>query len=1076
MGVVWKALDTDLQRFVCIKLIRQEEAGGHHALERFLREARLAARLRHPHIIPVHEVGEVDGKHFLAMDYIDGRCLSSLFDETREAKLGGHRDGHARLRDEVRILADVADAVAYAHGQGVVHRDLKPGNVLLDKSDHAWVIDFGLAKETSLGEEGRARLRTLTMTGQVMGTPAYMSPEQAAGRAAEMGPATDIYALGVMLYEALTGGLPFERGDLLEILKAVIREEPQSPRRRNAHAPAELEAVCLKAMEKERGRRYASAAEVAEELRRWLRGEPVAARRPGVAYRAWRWAARRRRAVVPVAVAVVSLAALGIWGGFSRAKAREDAAARTAAEGRAQQDRESRRRTLKAVHDQVAAAVNDFEHKVMRFPMVAGLQAAFATEKLDLIEMLIRENPEFGALYSWRGKVKEILDDRSGAEADYDRGCALSPDRAVVWYLRGIHRVDSYTRLRILPPSHTGSKDAPAEPPTPETDEMKAWREGGVADLGRMERAAQDELIGNDERQVGLAWLALYRGDAEGREEALSRLAHVAGPRAAYLRGIAHLYRGEYDDAESCYSETLADWPLYDFAWAQRCCARYGKATAMTTAGDDPRTVLGLAYADANQALELAPDWISALSNRGLVRLSLAEAEGRAGGDPRSALLQAIGDFGQALRLDPDHAPAHTKRGAAWIALGRAEAERDIDPRESLRKALADYGRALELQPEDAEALADRGFAWELIAGAEATRGTDPDGSLRKALADFDAALARDPAHSKATNNRAVAWLDVARMEAEKGVSPRSSLQKAIAGLDAAIARDPGLANAHNNRGNARRLLGDAEAKEGGDPRDSYRKAIEDYGLALRLNPEYAEAYYNRGGVWIYFAQAELLRGLDPADSADAAERDLKNAIGRHLPLAHHSLGSLYRATGRLEEAKAEFEVCIRDVPSIAAAARADLERTCAEIEAAKSQPWQATFREAEACIHEGRYARGRECLELGLRQVEESLAALAGEDRTRRMEDPTLRVALLGARYNLACALALASMGKDGPQSAAVAVDPAEAARLRDRAFEELGRAIDLGDRDLQQIEADADFAPLHDDPRWEALLGRIR
>ncbi len=288
MGAVWRAFDPQLGRTVALKLIRPDQARSPEAVARFLREARLAARLRHPGIVAVHDAGTDAGCPYLAMDHVEGRALHSFLAETAEAKRAGAADGFRRLREEVALLAEIAEAVAYAHAQGVLHRDIKPGNVLLESPGEgmpprARVMDFGLAKEIDSTD---ARV---TASGQVLGTPAYMSPEQAGGETAAIGPHSDLWALGVILYEILTGRLPFTGTGSLEILMAVMRTDPPRPRRLAKDAPADLEAVCLRCLEREPARRYPTTGAFAEELRRWLDGRPVQAERVSAAFRARRW-------------------------------------------------------------------------------------------------------------------------------------------------------------------------------------------------------------------------------------------------------------------------------------------------------------------------------------------------------------------------------------------------------------------------------------------------------------------------------------------------------------------------------------------------------------------------------------------------------------------------------------------------------------------------------------------------------------------------------------------------------------------------------------------------------------------
>lgn len=274
-GTVYKARDPKLDRVVAVKVPRQDNIGPREQdRDRFLREARSAAQLRHPSIVAVHEVGVVDEVTYLVSDFVEGVTLSDRLTA-----------GRPTTREAAEIVAAVAEALQYAHAQGVVHRDIKPSNIMVRPDGTPVVMDFGLAKRDA-GEI------TMTMEGQVLGTPAYMSPEQARGEGHRVDGRSDEYSLGVILYQLLTGELPF-RGNTRMLLHQVLHDDPKPPRTLNDRLPRDLETICLKAMAKEPARRYTTAGELAADLRRFLAGEAILARPVGRMEHAWCWARRK---------------------------------------------------------------------------------------------------------------------------------------------------------------------------------------------------------------------------------------------------------------------------------------------------------------------------------------------------------------------------------------------------------------------------------------------------------------------------------------------------------------------------------------------------------------------------------------------------------------------------------------------------------------------------------------------------------------------------------------------------------------------------------------------------------------
>lgn len=286
MGVVYRARQVRLNRQVALKMIRAGKFSSGTEIQRLRVEAEAAAQLDHPAIVPVFEVGEHEGLHYFTMAFVEGETLS--------AKLS---NGPMPVRAAAKLMQTVAEAVAYAHEKGVIHRDIKPGNILIDSSGQPRVSDFGLAKQVTSDNE-------LTTTGQILGTPSYMPPEQALGKADEVGRSSDIYSLGGVLYAAITGRPPFQAATSVETLRLVVEQQPLAPRLLNPSIPRDLETICLKCLEKSISRRYLSAKDVAEELQRFHNGDPILAQPAGKLRRLARWY-RRHWAVATTGLSIL---------------------------------------------------------------------------------------------------------------------------------------------------------------------------------------------------------------------------------------------------------------------------------------------------------------------------------------------------------------------------------------------------------------------------------------------------------------------------------------------------------------------------------------------------------------------------------------------------------------------------------------------------------------------------------------------------------------------------------------------------------------------------------------------------
>src|SRR6059058_2603054 len=293
-GVVFRARQKSLNRTVALKVISLGQWASKAHLKRFRLEAEAAARLEHPGIVPIHGVGERDGQCYFSMKFIEGGQLDEVVKQTPMS-----------IRHAVELITKVARTVHYAHQHGILHRDIKPGNILLDQKGEPHLTDFGLAR---LVESESSVTHTL----EVLGTPSYMSPEQAVENNAAVSSVTDVYGLGAVLYQLLTGQPPFAGGTTYETIKLLLDTEPRPPRLLNPKIDRDLSTICLKCLEKDPTRRYSSALDLAEDLDRWLKHEPIQARRTGIFIRGQKWI-RRNPASALLGASLIALTAAAGW-------------------------------------------------------------------------------------------------------------------------------------------------------------------------------------------------------------------------------------------------------------------------------------------------------------------------------------------------------------------------------------------------------------------------------------------------------------------------------------------------------------------------------------------------------------------------------------------------------------------------------------------------------------------------------------------------------------------------------------------------------------------------------------------
>jgi serine/threonine-protein kinase len=679
MGIVFRARHLRLDRLVAVKMMLAGAYAGSREKDRFQREAVVVAGLRHPNIVQVHDVGEHAGRPYFTLELIDGGNLAH--------KLAGTPQPARRAAE---LVATLAGAVQLAHASGIIHRDLKPSNILLTSDGTPKVTDFGLARQVGDGA-------SLTQTGVAVGTPSYMAPEQARGRPGAVGPAVDVYALGAILYELLTGRPPFRAATAAETVQQVISQEPAPPSRLNDQVPRDLETVCLKCLAKEPGRRYASAAALADDLRRFGEGRPIQARPVGWAERSWRWCRRNptAAALLATALALVGLASGGgVWLVRQQAERRAEAI---------RQDAELRNEVGTAVAQAVSLRkgvhfreARELLEQARRRLEPAGpddlhSQVNQGRADLDLAERLdaarIEAATRLGGMHGL--EVAEPLYASAFAEAglgrDGDdveavaarvRGSALCPELVAVlddW--AGI-TPDTRRRAWLL----AVARGADPDPARDRLRRPELWQDRAWLTRVAREQAAADL---SPQLATALGQVARARG---GDAVALLAAVQARYPQDFWLNyelGQTMYEARQWDEALGYYRAALAVRPEVSAAHNGLGLALYAKGRRDEAIDSFRRAVrldgksasahinLGRALYDKGlwdeaighlqQAVSIAPESATAHSNLGGALAKKGRHE------------EAIGHFRHALRINPGSGAAHINLGIALSDTGRPE-------------------------------------------------------------------------------------------------------------------------------------------------------------------------------------------------------------------------------------------------------------------------------------------------------------------------------------------------------------------------------------------------------------------
>jgi tetratricopeptide (TPR) repeat protein/tRNA A-37 threonylcarbamoyl transferase component Bud32 len=913
MGIVYKARQIRLNRIVALKMILAGDFAGHEAVDRIISEAKIVARLQHPNIVQIYATGDCEGRPYVELEYVPGGSLAARLDGT---------PWHPRAA--ARLVEQLALAMADAHRLGIVHRDLKPANILMTDEGVPKITDFGLAK--SLEKDSG-----LTRTQSILGSPRYMAPEQAEGNTKSVGPAADVYALGTNLYELLTGRPPFIAPTVLATLDLVKNAEPVPPGRLQPNLPRDLETICLKCLRKESLARYATAQALAQDLSRYLDGEPILARPTSRSERMWKWVRRRPSLAALVVVSTLSIlaAALGVfWYVHDQQRQREQVA-----------------RRIDAIRDQIrkfvslgedALGTEDYPGARIHFqnalmlargePKLSPLGSALAN-LLDRADRKIDERTErddarkrlaafqksyneavfYQSQYTGLDPEANVRASRQAAKVAVDQFARDVRDGTLALSLlhftaAEIDQINArYYEVSLI------QAEATAQTLTGEDPVSQAKQALDV--LGKI---AQFHALTPIYHVRRAAYLERAGDRFEARAELTSTESKTDMEHSAvddFLEGESAYHAHEYKRAVQAFRRVLAReadhfWALYLMAVCQLKEHHAAEAHALLTACQTRRpgfvwTYLLRGFAEGEmREFDLAEeDFARAaviglgpaeryvmLVNRGVMRVKRGRHE------------SAAQDFAEAIRLNPDQYQAYINLSQVFQSLDRLdEAARTLDraiardPRQPvLFRARAQLRR---LRSNDEDALQDLASAIEYAAPDDSGRTDDHlerarilERSARHALAlaECNRALELNPSRLDIHQTRGAVLVKLGRFE------------EAIDSFDICMARCTASPALHEARGLALAYVG------------SYDRAIDDYTMALSAGLRTATLYSHRGWAYLFSGAYkpakrdfdEALR-LDPTDAHGLSGRALANVQLRDIPGAVADAFASYKNNAR---------------------------------------------------------------------------------------------------------------------------------------------------------------------------------
>jgi serine/threonine-protein kinase len=846
MGKVFLAVDPKLRREVAIKFVHGDNPEHVH---RLIAEARSQARVNHERVCKVHEVGEVEGKVYIAMQYIAGKPLGSLA-------------GELTLEQKVMLVRGAAVGIHEAHRAGIIHRDIKPSNIMVGRSDDGelqpYVMDFGLAR--SAQEAGS------TLAGDILGTPRYMAPEQAHGDPAKLDRRADIYSLGATLYHLLAGAPPIPGDTALEVIHNLTATEPRGLRVIDRNIPVDLEAIVLKCLEKERSDRYDSARALADDLGRFMNGEPVVARAAGAWYRMRKRLVKHRRLVAAGAMAVVVLLAAVGWAINTRREAGErERLARRFTEMVERIEAQARYSALSPAHDirgdqaAIRARMAELEAEIRTAGAVAAGPGHYALGRGYLaLDDDARARAQLEAAWQQGFREPRVAYALALVMGHLYQQNLLAAERLESQELRDAKKREIEKRYRDPALVYLAESRGAEVPSTDYVAALVAFYEGRL----------DDALHHLDAVGTGLPWF----------HEAPELRGDILLARGLNLRnqGERERARSDFEAGRQAYAAAGAVGESVPAVYESLGELEYAAMVLELYGQGDVMPPFDRAIAATTRALAIMPDHYASLVLEARLHRSLAEYKADRGSDVEALLAEAIGEAQRAVAIAPARLQARLELSRIYRQSGQVREGHHQDPGEQLRKAV-EISEGIGPEDRDGVYYGNLGLIYTVWADYEDGAGGDAQVNRGKAIIAYDRAIQLDDKMSGVWVNLGSNYF--LRASQPRARDPDGDLVQAIRAFDKATSINPGHVLAYFYEGEVYKLMAERARSRGADPGPDLGRALSAYRGGLDINPRAPYLHNGIGEAFIDQARQAWDRGADPEPLLEQARAAFAQAI-----------------------------------------------------------------------------------------------------------------------------------------------------------------------------------------------------